>query len=95
MNVIYEHKPAMTFIGFLLLRKGSRSSPNRFHNNHDLEFIVNEEKDTESIYSKTAKKAMLNVLTFCLGMLFTYYLSAALSHGVYSNNYIIRQIENL
>ena len=42
-----------------------------------------------SIYSKTAKKAMLNVLTFCLGMLFTYYLTAALSHGVYSVNYII------
>lgn len=42
-----------------------------------------------SIYSKTAKKAMLNVLTFCLGMLFTYYLTAALSHGVYSINYII------
>lgn len=42
-----------------------------------------------SIYSKTATKAMLNVLTFCLGMLFTYYLTAALSHGVYSNNYTI------
>lgn len=42
-----------------------------------------------SIYSKTAKKAMLNVLTFCLGMLFTYYLIAALSHGVYSIDYII------
>ncbi|MDD6800123.1 MAG: DUF6518 family protein [Firmicutes bacterium] len=42
-----------------------------------------------SIYSKTAKKAMLNVLTFCLGMLFTYYLTAALSHGVYSIEYII------
>lgn len=42
-----------------------------------------------SIYSKTAKKAMLNVLTFCLGMLFTYYLTAALSHGVYSIDYII------
>ena len=42
-----------------------------------------------SIYSKTAKKAMLNVLAFCLGMLFTYYLIAALSHGVYSINYII------
>lgn len=42
-----------------------------------------------SIYSKTAGKAMLNVLTFCLGMLFTYYLAAALSHGVYSNSYII------
>lgn len=42
-----------------------------------------------SIYSKTAQKATLNVLTFCLGMLFTYYLAAALSHGVYSINYII------
>lgn len=42
-----------------------------------------------SIYSKTAKEAMLNVLTFCLGMLFTYYLAAALSHGVYSTDYII------
>ncbi|MGN1141513.1 MAG: DUF6518 family protein [Oliverpabstia sp.] len=42
-----------------------------------------------SIYSKNAKKAMLNVLTFCLGMLFTYYVTAALSHGVYSIEYII------
>ena len=42
-----------------------------------------------SIYSETAKKAMLNVLTFCLGMLFKYYLTAALSHGVYSIDYII------
>ena len=42
-----------------------------------------------SIYSKTAKKAMLNVLTFCLGMLFTYYLAAVLSHGVYSTDYMI------
>ena len=42
-----------------------------------------------SIYSKTAKKAMLNVLTFCLGMLFAYYLNAILSHGVYSIEYII------
>ena len=32
---------------------------------------------------------MLNVLTFCLGMLITYYLAAALSHSVYSVNYII------
>ena len=42
-----------------------------------------------SIYSKTAGKAMINVLTFCLGMLFTYYLVAALSHGVYSKYFII------
>lgn len=42
-----------------------------------------------SIYSKTAKKAMQNVLTFCLGMLITYYFVAALSHGVYASGYII------
>lgn len=42
-----------------------------------------------SIYSKTAKRAMLNVLPFCLGMLLTYYIVAALSHGVYSKEYII------
>ena len=42
-----------------------------------------------SIYSETAKKAMLNVLPFCLGMLVTYYAVAALSHGVYSKDFII------
>ena len=42
-----------------------------------------------SIYSETAKKAMLNVLPFCLGMLVTYYAVAAFSHGVYSNVFII------
>lgn len=42
-----------------------------------------------SIYSKTARKAMLNVLLFCLGMLLTYYAVAAFSHGVYSGEYII------
>ena len=42
-----------------------------------------------SIYSTTAKKAMVNVLTFCLGMLSTYYLTAALSHGVYSKDFMI------
>ena len=42
-----------------------------------------------SIYSETAKKAMLNVLPFCLGMLVTYYVVAAFSHGVYSNVFII------
>lgn len=42
-----------------------------------------------SIYSKTSKKAMLNVLTFCMGMLLTYYLAAALSQGVYSGSFII------
>ena len=42
-----------------------------------------------SIYSTTAKKAMVNVLTFCLGMLSTYYLTAAMSHGVYSKDFMI------
>ena len=42
-----------------------------------------------SIYSRTAKHAMGNVLTFCLGMLLTYYFAAALSHGVYSMKIII------
>lgn len=42
-----------------------------------------------SIYSETAKKAMLNVLPFCLGMLVTYYVVAALSLGVYSKDFII------
>lgn len=42
-----------------------------------------------SVYSETSKKAMLNVLPFCLGMLVTYYAVAALSHGVYSKTFII------
>ena len=42
-----------------------------------------------SIYSRTAKHAMVNVLAFCPGMLLTYYIAAALSHGVYSREFII------
>ena len=42
-----------------------------------------------SIHSRTAKQAMVNVLAFCLGMLLTYYVVAALSHGVYSMEFII------
>ena len=42
-----------------------------------------------SIYSQTAKKAMLHVLPFCLGMLLTYYAVAVLNHGVYSKDFII------
>lgn len=42
-----------------------------------------------SIYSETKKRAMLNILPFCLGMLFTYYLTAAITHGVYSKSFII------
>lgn len=42
-----------------------------------------------SIYSETKKKAMLNILPFCLGMLFTYYLTAAITKGVYGKAFII------
>lgn len=42
-----------------------------------------------SIYSRTAKHAMVNVLAFCLGVLLTYYFVATLSHGVYSMEFII------
>lgn len=42
-----------------------------------------------SIYSKSKKKAMLNILLFCIGMLITYYLTAIITKGVYSKTYII------
>lgn len=42
-----------------------------------------------SIYSKTKRKAMLNVLLFCIGMLITYYFVAFITNGVYSSTYII------
>ena len=42
-----------------------------------------------SIYSKTKKKAMLNILPFCIGMLITYYAVAMITDGVYSSVYII------
>ena len=42
-----------------------------------------------SIYSNTPKKAAANTLTFCLGMLITYYAVAVLSHGVYDISFII------
>lgn len=42
-----------------------------------------------SIYSRTAKQAMGNVLAFCLGMLVRYYFAAALSHAAYSLKFII------
>ncbi len=42
-----------------------------------------------AIYSDTKKKAMLNILPFCIGMLITYYFVAFVSKGVYSNIYII------
>lgn len=42
-----------------------------------------------SIYSDTKKKAMMNILPFCIGMLITYYFVAFISKGVYSSIYII------
>ena len=37
-----------------------------------------------SIYSDTQKKAMVNILPFCIGMLITYYFVAVVTKGVYS-----------
>lgn len=42
-----------------------------------------------SVYSKTRKKAMANVLLLCIGMLFTYYATAIITDGVYSKTFII------
>lgn len=42
-----------------------------------------------SVYSRTAREAMLDVLCFCMGMLLTYYVVAALSHGVFAKEFII------
>lgn len=42
-----------------------------------------------SIYSDSKKKAMLNILPFCIGMLITYYYVAFITKGVYSNIIII------
>lgn len=42
-----------------------------------------------SIYSSSKKKAMLNIVTFCIGMLITYYLVAFITNGVYSNIIIL------
>lgn len=42
-----------------------------------------------SIYSKSKKKAMLNIFPFCIGMLITYYIVAAITNGVYSIDFII------
>ena len=41
-----------------------------------------------SLYSKNAKWAMLNVFTFCIGMLITYYLTAVLTDAVFGWAYI-------
>lgn len=38
-----------------------------------------------SIYSSSKKRAMMNILPFCLGMLITYYYVAFVTKGVYSH----------
>ena len=42
-----------------------------------------------AIYSPTKKAAMQNIFPFCMGMLFTYYLTAMLTHGVYGWSFIL------
>lgn len=42
-----------------------------------------------SIYSSSKRRAMLNILPFCLGMLMTYYFVAFVTNGVYSTVFII------
>ena len=42
-----------------------------------------------AIYSPTKKAAMGNIFPFCMGMLATYYVMAAITHGVYSQSFII------
>lgn len=42
-----------------------------------------------SIYSESKKKAMLNILSFSIGMLITYYFVAFITKGVYSTSFII------
>ena len=42
-----------------------------------------------SIYSKSAKMAMLNILLFCTGMLLTYYAATLLTEGIYGHVFII------
>lgn len=42
-----------------------------------------------SIYSRTKRAAMCNILPFCIGILLTYYGAAVLTEGVYSRTYII------
>ena len=42
-----------------------------------------------AVYSPSKKRAMLNILPFCLGMLVTYYAVAILTKGVYGRAYII------
>ena len=43
-----------------------------------------------SIYSKSKKKAMINIFPFCIGIIITYYYVAFVTKGVYSNIIIMR-----
>lgn len=42
-----------------------------------------------SLYSSSPKKAMQNILPFCVGMLITYYCTAVITKGVYSSVFIV------
>lgn len=42
-----------------------------------------------SIYSETKKKAMLNILPFCIGMLIAYYITAEIINAVYGYSFIM------
>lgn len=42
-----------------------------------------------TIYSPTKNAAMGNIFPFCMGMLATYYVTAAITHGIYSRTFII------
>lgn len=42
-----------------------------------------------ALYSRSARKAMLNILLFCVGMLAAYYAAAALTKSVYNVIYIV------
>lgn len=42
-----------------------------------------------AIFSPTKKDAMRNIFPFCMGMLLTYYVTAILTHGVYSWSFVI------
>ena len=41
-----------------------------------------------SIYSDSKKRAMINILPFCIGMLLAYYITAHVTHSVYGWNFI-------
>lgn len=42
-----------------------------------------------SIYSKTKKQAMINIFSFCIGMIFSYYLTMYILNNTYNFTYII------